>query len=135
MNEEDNTFMGRGWTFPPSFDSHGRSVEMVQNESDIRESLHILLSTTPGERAMEPKYGCDLSPLAFRKLDLNLETFMINNIKKAVLDYEPRIRVHKVVLEKEDGMEGTVAIKISYTVKGTNTEQNLVYPYYFAQAV
>ena len=129
----ENTFLGKGWGFPPAFDPHSRSVEMVQDENDIQESLRILLTTTPGERTMEPRYGCDLSPLAFRRLDLNLETFMINNIKKAILQHEPRIRVHEVQLAMEDSTEGMINIKVSYTIKATNARQNMVYPYYFEQ--
>ncbi|MEL6413119.1 MAG: GPW/gp25 family protein [Bacteroidota bacterium] len=133
MNEE-STFLGRGWGFPPAFDPHSRAVEMVHDNHDIQESLRILLSTTPGERVMEPRYGCDLSPLAFQKLDLNLETFMISNIKKAILYYEPRIHVQKIQLDQEDMIEGTITINISYTIKATNTAQNLVFPYYFVQS-
>ena len=126
-----SSFLGEGWAFPPSFDHHSRSVEIVKNEEDIIESLRILLSTTPGERPMEPGYGCDLSPLAFQRLDLNLETFMINNIKKAILYYEPRIRVNSIKLDTENRLEGT--ININYTVRATNAARNMVYPYYFGQ--
>jgi phage baseplate assembly protein W len=125
-----STFLGRGWAFPPSFDHHSRSVEMVKNEEDIIESLRILLATTPGERPMEPEYGCDLSPLAFQRLDLNLETFMINNIKKAIANHEPRIRVNAIQLATEDKLEGTIGIKVDYTIRATNAAQNMIYPYY-----
>ena len=134
MTETSNSFLGRGWAFPPSFDQHSRSVETVSNEEDIVESLRILFSTTPGERPMEPDYGCDLSPIAFQRLDLNLETFMVNNIKKAILYYEPRIQVDSIKLDTEHRLEGTIQIKIDYTVKATNTARNMVYPYYFEQS-
>ena len=134
MIDNENTFLGRGWAFPPSFDHHSRSVETVKNEEDIIESLRILLSTTPGERPMEPGYGCDLSPLAFQRLDLNLETFMINNIKKAILYYEPRIRVNSVNIDITNRLEGTINIRVNYTVRATNTVRNMVYPYQFEKA-
>ncbi|MEL6359112.1 MAG: GPW/gp25 family protein [Bacteroidota bacterium] len=131
--DDENSFIGTGWAFPPSFDPHSRSVEVVKNERDIIESLRILLSTTPGERTMEPEYGCDLSPLAFQRLDLNLETLMVNNIKKAILYYEPRILVDSVKIDTEDRLEGTIHIKVNYTIRATNTVQNMVYPYYFEE--
>lgn len=131
--EETNSFLGQGWSFPPSFDTCSRSVEMVSGEQDIHESLVILLSTTPGERTMTVDYGCDLSPLAFQRLDLNLETFMINKIKKAIIDHEPRIQVNKIEIASSDELAGTINIYVSYTIKATNTEKNMVYPYYVEQ--
>ncbi len=126
-----NSFLGIGWEFPPSFDEHSKSVDMVCDEQDIKESLMILLGTTPGERPMEPTYGCDLSPLAFQSLDLNLETFMTNNIKKAILNHEPRIHVNNIQLESNT-LEGIINISVNYTIKTTNSLQNMIYPYYLA---
>ncbi|XWN35662.1 MAG: GPW/gp25 family protein [Roseivirga sp.] len=131
--DKETTFLGRGWAFPPSFNYHSGTVEMVKDEQDIKESLHILLSTTPGERPMEPKYGCNLSPLAFQRLDLNLETFMVNNIKQSILTHEPRIRVDAVEIDTEDRLEGMIGIRVAYTIRATNSPQNMVYPYYFEQ--
>lgn len=128
---EDNGFLGVGWGFPPSFDPYSKAVELVRNEQDIQQSLQILLTTTPGERTMELDYGCDLSPLAFQRLDLNLKTFMSNNIKKAIAYYEPRIRVHDIVLEEEKDLTGMIHIHINYTISATNTPGNLVYTHRF----
>ena len=47
----DNSFLGTGWSFPPEFNKRG-SVKTVSADDDIRESLHILLATKPGERVM-----------------------------------------------------------------------------------
>ena len=52
MTNEDS-FLGTGWSFPPAFDRESGSVEMVQEEEDIRQSLEILLSTSIGERVMQ----------------------------------------------------------------------------------
>jgi len=124
---ENDDFLGAGWAFPPSFDHYSKSVALVGNQQDIQESLQILLTTTPGERIMELDYGCDLSPLAFRRLDLNLTTFMTNNIKKAILYYEPRIRVTDITLEADQDTPGIIHIYINYTIKATNTPGNMVY--------
>ena len=106
-------------------------MEVVKNEEDIVESLSILLSTTPGERPMEPTYGCDLSALAFQRLDLNLETLVVNDIKKAILYCEPRISVDSIKIDTRDRLEGTINIKIDYTIRATNVARSMVYPYYF----
>lgn len=130
---KDDMFLGTGWGFPPSFDSYSKSVEMVQDEIDIHQSLHVLFTTTPGERTMELEYGCDLSPLAFQRLDLNLKTFMINNIKEAIARCEPRIKVIDIDLDEgeDDDLSGTIRIHVNYIIKSTNVPGNLVYTHAF----
>jgi len=133
--ESQNSFLGKGWKFFPVFNQHSWSVEMVENEEDIRESLQILFSTMPGERLMEPAYGCDLSSLAFQRLDLNLETFMINNIKKTIADNEPRIKVNNIEIETSNMFDGIISLRVEYTIKATNDVRNMVYPYYFEKNI
>ncbi len=128
---EESTFLGVGWGFPPTFDRYSKSVDMVANEVDIHQSLQVLFATTPGERTMELDYGCDLTPLAFRKLDLNLKTFMTNNIKDAISRCEPRIKVQDIQLEASDDTIGTILIDVSYVIKSTNMPGNLVYAHSF----
>ncbi len=128
---EESTFLGVGWSFPPTFDRYSKSVEMVANEVDIHQSLQVLFATTPGERTMELDYGCDLTPLAFRKLDLNLKTFMANNIKDAISRCEPRIKVREIQLETSDDTIGIILIHVSYVIKSTNMSGNLVYAHSF----
>jgi len=67
-NQIKKSFLGTGWGFPPEFNELTLSVNMVSEEEDIRQSLFILLSTTPGERPLNPAYGCDLQSLVFEKI-------------------------------------------------------------------
>ena len=60
MKQHPQSFLGRGWSFPPRFDDRQYTIMMVEEEEDIRQSLRILFSTLPGERLMKPDYGCDL---------------------------------------------------------------------------
>ena len=41
-------FLGRGWSFPPTFDRDAGGVQMLEQEADVASSLHILLSTARG---------------------------------------------------------------------------------------
>ena len=52
MAEEYDSFLGRGWDFPPNFSRSLNGVDMIADEEDIRSSLEILLSTRIGERIM-----------------------------------------------------------------------------------
>ncbi len=68
---EQQSFLGTGWAFPPTFTKGPQSIVMVSDEADIRQSLEILLTTSIGERFLRPEYGCDLRRYLFEPLDRN----------------------------------------------------------------
>lgn len=126
----DILFLGRCWSFPPSFDAGSARVEMLEQETDIASSLEILLSTRQGERVMLPQYGCNLDELLFENLDTRMKTLMADKIESAILYHEPRIQLEKVQLDDSRELDGVVLIEIVYRVKATNSRFNFVYPYY-----
>lgn len=117
-----------GWKFPPSFNKFSKSVDVVDNENSIKESLYILLTTIPGERLMELDYGCDIQSILFKPLDLNVKTYLSNNIKSSILKWEPRIEVTNINIDGEN-FEGTLNISISYIIKVNGKNDNLDFQY------
>ena len=130
MAEIANDFLGRGWSFPPTFTITSQSVEMTEKVDDIYKSLEILLSTRVGERVMQPKYGCNLDELIFESLDTATKTIIIDKIKTAILYFEPRIDAKKIELNTDNELEGIIVLEIEYVVRATNSRFNFVYPYY-----
>ncbi len=126
----DLTFLGRGWSFPPTFSRSRPVVEMLEEEADIASSLEILLSTIPGERVMLPQYGCNLTELVFESLDTRMKTLMVDKVESAILYHEPRIDPESVRLDDSLELKGVVLIEIVYRVKSTNSRFNFVFPYY-----
>ena len=126
---DQSSFLGTGWSFPPTFDRGAKSVRMISDEEDIRSSLEILLSTQVGERVMQPKYGCNLDRLVFEPLDTSLQAYMKDLIRTAILYFEPRIILDDVKFEPFP-LEGRIDIQIDYTVAATNTRSNFVFPFY-----
>ncbi|MDR3061992.1 MAG: GPW/gp25 family protein [Dysgonamonadaceae bacterium] len=129
---EKQSYLGTGWAFPPRF-IKGKGVEMVDSEEDIRQSLQILLSTVPGERMFRFDYGCNIRQWVFEELNLSTETLIIDCIEQAILHFEPRIEVEKVLLETKDKQEGILWINIDYRIRRTNNRSNMVYPFYFKE--
>ena len=76
MDENNKVHLGTGWGFPPTFNRQARSVELVSAEADICESLQILLSTSIGERVLQPDYGCNLNDLLFEPLNPTISTII-----------------------------------------------------------
>jgi uncharacterized protein len=132
--EVKDDFLGKGWSFPPSFNKTAGLVTMVAGVEDINQSLHILLSTITGERIMQPKYGCDMNEFVFEPVTTTLRTVMTDKIKTALLIYEPRIEVEKVEIDNEGELEGRILIDIHYKVRTTNSRYNYVFPFYKAEA-
>lgn len=129
MNNEQS-YLGKGWAFPPEFDKNTRQERMLKDEEDIKSSLEILLSTRLGERVMLPGYGCNLDELLFNSLDLTLKTYVVDLIKTAILYHEPRIDVNKIEIDTQNELEGELLINIDYTIRSTNSRRNMVYPFY-----
>jgi uncharacterized protein len=123
------SFLGTGWDFPPTFDGGPDTVRMVSDEDDIRSSLRILLTTTVGERRMQPRYGCNVYRMVFEPADATLQAYIKDMVKIAILYFEPRIILNDVTLEP-DPLEGRLTLIIDYTIARTNTRFNFVFPFY-----
>jgi phage baseplate assembly protein W len=128
--DENQSFLGRGWSFPPEFNKESRAVKMLEDEVDIKSSLHILLSTRLGERVMLPGYGCNLEELLFSPLTLTLKTYVTDLIKTAILYHEPRIDVKKIDIDPTDELNGVLLVNIDFIIRSTNSRMNMVFPFY-----
>lgn len=122
-----NAFLGKGWSFPPRLTEDGAT--MVTYEQDIKQSLCVLLSTTPGERVNRYEYGCPLSRYAFEPMTTEVMARMRNDITRAILLFEPRIELEEVSFE-EQAEKGVLLIQLTYTIVHTNSRSNMVYPFY-----
>lgn len=131
MPEQD--FLGRGWGFPPTFDKGLCGVEMLTGKDEVQSSMEIILTTGIGERVMRPGFGASMERILFEPLNLTLQTRMRGIIQDAILLFEPRVFLNEVRLEPEQN-EGLVRIFIDYTIEGTNTRDNFVFPYYIEEA-
>ena len=103
---------------------------MTEKNDDIQRSLQILLTTTVGERIMEPKYGCNMDEMVFEGMDTTTKTIMKDKIRTAILFFEPRIDVVSIVMNTMNELEGEILIEIEYVIRATNSRFNFVFPYY-----
>jgi phage baseplate assembly protein W len=126
----NDAFLGRGWEFPPTFDSITKTAVMTEYEADVASSLTVLLTTMRGERVMLPLYGCNMQELLFRSLDTRMKTLMIDMIETAIIYHEPRIKLENVTLNDDSEIEGRVLIEVTYRIKTTNSRFNFVFPFY-----
>jgi len=133
MKNPEQSILGTGWSFPPTFSRADYSVDMASDELDIRQSLNVLFSTSPGERVMVPAYGCEIWQLVFQAVNSVFKTEAAEAIRMAVLYWEPRIDVTEIGIEPSAEADGLVLITVAYVVRRTNARNNLVYPFYIGE--
>ncbi len=123
------SFLGAGWSFPPTFDRGLGQVNMTAGVEDINNCLEIIFSTALGERLMNPTFGCALDTMVFEPMNVSQVTYIENLIETAILYHEPRIDADTIEVRPDD-LEGILWIEIEYTVRTTNSRFNFVYPFY-----
>jgi uncharacterized protein len=128
MNEEQS-FLGRGWAFPPTFDHQSLTVRMLTDEADIENSLQVLLRTRIRERLMQPEFGCNMEDLLFEPLNTGIVTKMKDRVFTAIYYYEPRVEPIDVTLIANE-TEGLINIYVEYSIRTTNSRHNIVFPFY-----
>jgi phage baseplate assembly protein W len=129
----DRSFLGTGWSFPPTFRSEWYGVEMVLDEENVRKSIQIILQTITGERIMLPTFGCNLQPYVFESMNVPNIAMIEKIVKDALTIHEPRIIVGELI-STPNQEQGLLEIIIEYTIIVTNTRYNYVFPFYMKEA-
>ncbi|VVO69416.1 hypothetical protein PS862_01260 [Pseudomonas fluorescens] len=125
----EDPFIGSGWSFPPAFDRKAASVNMSSGIREIEESLQIIFGTVLGERIMSPLFGCALDSMVFEVMNASRIAYLENLIRTAIIYHEARIDADRITVEP-DPLAGCLLIAIGYTVRGSNSRFNFVFPYY-----
>jgi uncharacterized protein len=122
-------FLGTGWRFPVAYkDSH---ILLSSDERNIEDSIWIILATAPNERVMRPDFGCGIHRLVFEVNELETISQIQQEVRAALVRWEPRIDVLDVGVETKDLGE-ELLINIHYQVRRTNNFFNLVFPFYLS---
>ena len=125
-------FLGRGCKFPVELDADGELL-YEKEEAKIQESILIILGTARGERVMRPDFGSRLRELVFAPLNSATSALASHYVVDALTRWEPRIDVLRVRADPRGGLEGVLDITVDYRVRATNSEFNLVYPFYLRE--
>lgn len=103
-------------------------LAMVEQHAALRQSVLLLLSTTPGERVMRPDYGCDLHRLLFSPNDATTAGLAVHYVRQAIERFEPRVQIESLTAQRSEpavdraGAEDTsdrLYIELVYVEKAT----------------
>jgi uncharacterized protein len=130
---EQKDWLGRGWAFPVAIDPISGGIRAAEYETDIRQSILIILQTARGERVMRPDFGCGIHDLVFEVIDVATLTRVETAVADALRKYEARIELTGVRADPLQAADGLLLIEIEYRVRRTNQIGNMVYPFYFRE--
>jgi len=123
-------FLGVGWSFPLAVaDAKIAELRTADYEESVRQSIWLILGTAKGERVMRPDFGCGIYDLVFETNSASTAGRIEEEVRDALLFFEPRIDVLAVRVES-DGAGERLLISIDYQVRATDNLFNMVYPFY-----
>lgn len=125
-------FLGIGWKFPIQVTPTG-GIATASEEDRIEDAILIILSTAPGERLMLPDFGCGIHDLVFAPNDTGTVSKVVDQVRRSLVTYEPRIDVLDVTAEVSDGQPNLLLIRVDYRIRDTNSMKNLVYPFFITE--
>lgn len=129
----NKSFMGRGFKFPFSVDPSTNRIAMSSAEEDIEEAIRLILRTNVGERVMLPDFGTEAGDFVFSDNRAERIAALEMSVLEALEKWEPRIVDIDVQADGGTGDKSRVEINIRYTVRTTNNQFNMVYPFYMME--
>lgn len=78
------------------------NFELAHDVELLKSSVYTLLSTSKGERVMEPEYGTGLRSLIFESGLKGIETVAREEVAQAVARWEPRVSLINLVVSSLD---------------------------------
>ena len=121
--------IGQGWAFPPSVDRQG-GMALARGDTEIVQSIQIILLTSPGQRVMRPNFGSQLHELAFAPNNTHTAARASRYVEEALGMWEPRINVLDVTAQPDPQAGERLLIHIEYEIKATHDKRSLVFPFY-----
>ena len=105
-------------------DENGR-LSYTRDDDSVREVIRNILLTRPGERLMRPQFGAGIMDFIHQPNNETTRTLMANLIRKAIEQWETRIKVESVRVVPDGANVSVVQIIIRYHLRHTRTPQQL----------
>ena len=116
--------LGKGIAFPPRVGADGR-VAWSEGETNIRESIKIILLTELNERLNTPNFGGGLNRFLFEPNTATTRQLIRDRITKALAEWEPRIAVKSVSVEPDaEDLQAAIAT-INYQLVATQVSERV----------
>lgn len=124
------SFLGKGWKFPVSVNPATGKIALAEGVDDIRQSIWLILSTARGERVMRSDFGCGIHDLVFDAMSTATIGLIESNVREALKIFEPRVEVVRLEVSTREAERGNLLIELTFRVRDSNHEFNMVYPFF-----
>jgi phage baseplate assembly protein W len=115
---------GRGMSFPPRVGADGR-VAWSEGETNVRESIRVILMTEQPERLRTPNFGGSLGRYLFEPNTVSTRRSIQDRITKELAQWEPRISVQSVEVEADPNDPTAAIATITYKLIATQTVERV----------
>ena len=126
---EDKAYLGKGIKFPLQINQATGRFVMAEKEESVKESVYIILMTQKEERFTRPDFGSNILSYTFMDTSVTRINMMARELEETILEQEPRISEVDVSIDPQL-YKGCLIINIVYTIAESNTQDNLVFPFY-----
>ena len=116
--------LGQGMAFPPQVGPDGR-VSWSAGETNIRESIAIILRTERRERLRLPEFGGGLGLFLFEPNTVSTRRLIQDRITRELALWEPRIVVEVVTVEPDANDRQAVIATITYRLAATQARERV----------
>jgi len=130
MATNAGNIFGRGISFPPRVGADGRVV-WSEGETNVRESIRVILMTEQPERLRTPSFGGSLGRFLFEPNTVTTRRLIQDRITKELAQWEPRIQVQAVDVQADavdpEAAVATITYKLIATqaIERVNVSVNL----------
>ena len=128
----EDRFLGTGMKFPPQINPTTGRFTSVSGAESIKESVYLILMTQRSERFMRPEFGSNILGYVFSQADATIMNLMADEIASDIMRSEPRIADVNVIMD-EHSKPGCLFVNVEYTVRDSNTKENMVFPFYLGE--
>lgn len=115
---------GRGISFPPRVGVDGR-VAWSEGETNVRESIRIILLTELQERLLLPDFGGGLGIFLFEPNTITTRLLIQDRVVKALAQWEPRIIAQQVDVMPDPVDQQAAIVTITYKLVATQVQERV----------
>ena len=105
-------------------------MALTNERNELQQSIQVILSTSPGQRVMRPRFGCKIQELVFAPNNSHTTAQVRRYVEEALGMWEPRINLIHVDVKPDPQADSALLIEVSYEEKTTRDRRSLVYPFY-----
>jgi len=115
---DEAALYGRGIAFPLRLTPEGR-LAWSSGETNVRESIRILLLTAQGERLRRPDYGAGLERFLFEPNTTATWRAIEEVIRRQLAKWEPRVQVETIKVAADPNDPEAAIAELNFTLVAT----------------